>query len=60
MYILIEFCIEIGCDNAIEGSNVAFESMKIYFDLAYLHKFTQNGPECAPPHTHKHASTETH
>jgi hypothetical protein len=44
-YVLIEFLIEIGSNKIREGSNIAFESLKIYFNLAYLHKFTPNGPE---------------
>ena len=44
-YVLIEFCIKIEFNIVIEGSNVAFDSMKIYFNLAYLQKFTPIGPE---------------
>jgi hypothetical protein len=29
----------------MKGLNIAFESMKINFNLACLHKFTPNGPE---------------
>jgi hypothetical protein len=44
-YVLIDFFIEIGFSDIIEGSNIAFESIKIYFNPASLHKFTPNGPE---------------
>jgi hypothetical protein len=44
-YDLIDFFIENGYNNIIEGSNIAFESMKIYFNLACLFKFTPNGPK---------------
>ncbi len=43
-YALIDFFIEIGYNNIIEGSNITFESMKIYFNLACLHKFTPKWP----------------
>jgi hypothetical protein len=43
---LVELFIEIGCNNIKEGSNMAFESMKIHFNLTCLHKFTPNGSEC--------------
>jgi hypothetical protein len=39
-YLLIGFFIDIGFNNIIEGSNIAFEPMKIYFNFACLHKFT--------------------
>jgi hypothetical protein len=43
-YLLIGFFIDIGFNNIIEGSNIAFEAMKIYFNFACLHRFTLNGP----------------
>ena len=46
-YLLIGFFIDIGFNNIIEGSNIALEPMKIYFNFACLHKFTLNGPEWA-------------
>jgi hypothetical protein len=45
-YLLIGFFIDIGFNNILEGSNIAFEPMKIYFNFACLHKFTLNGSEC--------------
>jgi hypothetical protein len=42
-YVLIGFFIEIGCENIKEGSKIAFESMKMFFNLACLYKFTPNG-----------------
>jgi hypothetical protein len=43
-YVLKKFFNKIGFNNSIEGSNIAIESMKIYFNLACLLKFTPKRP----------------
>jgi hypothetical protein len=48
-YELIDFFFDIGYNNIIEGSNIAFETTKIYLSLCFFAQIYPKWPTVGPP-----------